>query len=128
MRAAGLRGTVALMALLSFAGPATSAANPLLGTWRSTNRCFLAAFLLTEDGRAQAVYLSGESDDDASWSWDGTMLKIVSRKFPLDGFDARPVEDRLEADYVWHERETDAYHREPCVFERLTPTGGNTGT
>jgi hypothetical protein len=111
-------------AFMSIAGDAVGAADPPLGAWRSTNQCFLAAFLLAEDGRAQAIYLSGERDDDASWSWDGAMLKIVSRKFPLDGFDGRTADDRIEADYVWHELETDQYHREPCVFERVSPTAG----
>ena len=34
-------------------------AQQLIGAWRATNECFLAAFILTGNGRAQTVYLSG---------------------------------------------------------------------
>ena len=91
------------------------------GAWRATNECFLAAFLLTEDGRAQALYLSGERDDNAAWTWDGTMLRITSQVFSLDRFAGRLAGDHVEADYVWHDLDRDTLNRQACVFERFSP-------
>jgi hypothetical protein len=46
-------------------GPAAYAAEDApLGAWRATNDCFLAAFILTEGGHAQAAYLSGEHEHE----------------------------------------------------------------
>jgi hypothetical protein len=36
--------------------PLAAKAQQLIGAWRATNLCFLAAFILTGNGRAQAVY------------------------------------------------------------------------
>jgi len=40
---------------------------------------FSPAFILTDGGHAQAAYLSGEHEDNASWTWDGSTLKITRR-------------------------------------------------
>jgi hypothetical protein len=53
------------------AWPLAAQAQQLVGAWRATNQCFLAAFILMEGGRTQAAYLSGERDDNAVWTWDG---------------------------------------------------------
>ena len=94
-----------------------------VGAWRATNECFLAAFVLTEDGRARAAYLTGERDDNAAWTWDGSTLRIISQTFDLDRFAGRLTNDRLEADYVWHDLDKDELNRQACVFERFTPLG-----
>ena len=94
-----------------------------VGAWRATNECFLAAFVLTEDGRAQAAYLTGERDDNAAWTWDGSTLTIMSPTFDLDRFTGRLTNDHLEADYVWHDLDRDQLNRQACVFERFTPSG-----
>src|ERR1700680_1278795 len=65
-----------------------------LGAWRTTNECFLAAFVLTEDGRAHAVYMTGERDENAAWTWDGTTLTISSQTFDLDHFTGRLANNR----------------------------------
>lgn len=98
-----------------------AAQNAPLGAWQTTNQCFLAAFLLGEDGRAQAAYMTGEQDDNAAWTWDGTTLTITSRIFDLDSFTGRLVNDRIEADYVWHNQDTNQLNRQSCAFERFTP-------
>jgi hypothetical protein len=64
--------------------PLTAKAQQLIGAWRATDECFLAAFILTGNGRAQAVYLSGERDDNAAWTLDGGTLRITPQAFPLD--------------------------------------------
>ena len=92
-----------------------------IGAWRTTNKCFLAAFVLTEGGRAQAVYLTGERDDNAAWTWDGATLRITSPAFDLDRFAGRLTNDHVEADYVWHDLDKDELYRQACVFERFTP-------
>jgi hypothetical protein len=98
---------------------ALAADTPPVGVWRATNDCFLAAFVLSDGGRAQAIYLSGERDESAAWTWDGRTLKITSRTFPLDSFDGHLTEDRVEADYVWHDLDKDQLNRQACVFERF---------
>ena len=92
-----------------------------LGAWQTTNQCFLVAFLLRENGRAQAAYMTGEQDDNAAWEWDGSKLTITSRIFDLDSFTARLVNDRIEADYVWHNQDTNQLNHQSCAFERYTP-------
>ena len=94
-----------------------------IGAWRTTNGCFLVAFILTEGGRAQAAYMTGEQDENAAWTWDGSMLKITSRSFDLDNFTGRVAHDHIEADYVWHDLDKDQLNRQACVFERFTPLG-----
>lgn len=94
-----------------------------IGAWLTTNECFLAAFVLTEGGRAQAAYLSGEQDDDAAWTWDGSTLRMTSTTFPLDRFVGRLTNDHVEAEYVWHDLDKDELNRQTCVFERFTPLG-----
>jgi len=93
----------------------------LIGAWRAINECFLAAFILTENGRTQAVYLSGEQDDNATWTFDGGTLRITSQTFPLDRFTGHLTNDRIEADYVWHDLARDELNPQSCVFERFTP-------
>ena len=93
-----------------------------LGFWRATNECFLALLVITEGGHAQAAYLSGEREENAAWTWDGSALKITSPMFPEDEFTGRLVsDDRVEADYVWHDLERDQLNRQSCVFERAMP-------
>jgi hypothetical protein len=89
------------------------------GFWRATNDCFLAVFLLAENGHAQAAYQSGEQDPNATWTWDGTTLKITSPMFPRDEFTGHLANDRVEADYVWHDLEKDQLNRQSCVFEHV---------
>ena len=115
---------VACGACVPAIGPAAYAAEGApIGAWRATNECFLAAFLLTEDGRARTAYLTGEQDDKAAWTWDGSTLKITSQTFDLDSFTGRFTNDHVEADYVWHDLDKDQLNRQACVFERLTPLG-----
>ena len=109
---AGMAGAVSSWALAAHA-------QQFVGAWRATNRCFLVAFILMEGGRAQAAYLSGERDDNAVWSWDGSTLRITSATFPLDRFTGHLANDRVEADYVWHDLERDQLHGQTCVFERF---------
>jgi hypothetical protein len=92
-----------------------------LGAWRTTNQCFLAIFLLTEDGRAKTAYLTGEQDDKAAWTWDGRTLTITSPAFDLDHFTGHLANDHIEADYVWHDLDNDKLNPQSCVFERFTP-------
>ena len=113
---AGLAGAVA-------SWPLATHAQQFVGAWRATNRCFLVAFILMEGGRAQATYLSGERDDNAVWTWDGSTLRITSATFPLDRFTGHLTNDRVEADYVWHDLARDQLHGQTCVFERFAPSG-----
>jgi len=99
--------------------PLATKAQQLVGAWRATNECFLAGFILTESGRAQAVYLSGERDDNAVWALDSGILTITSKLFPLDRFSGQSKDDRVEADYVWHNLDTDELNRQTCTFERF---------
>ena len=98
-------------------------AQQLIGAWRATNECFLAAFILTGNGRAQTVYLSGERDDNAAWTLDGGTLRITSQAFTLDRFTGLLTNDLIEADYVWHDLQKDELNRQSCIFERFTPRG-----
>ena len=98
-----------------------AAQNAPLGGWETTNQCFLVAFVLRDDGRAQAAYMTGEQDDNAAWTWDGTTLAITSRIFDLDKFTGRLVNDRIEADYVWHNQDNNQLNSQSCAFERFTP-------
>ena len=109
--------------VLGIAPAAHAAQDAPVGPWRASNECFLAAFILSEGGRAQALYLSGERDDNAAWTWDGNTLTINSPDFPLDRFAGRLTNDRVEADYVWHDLDTDELHEQACVFDRFTPPG-----
>jgi hypothetical protein len=119
---APLRVLLAIGATLSaVAGAAYAADMPPVGAWRTTNQCFLAVFLLTDNGRAQAAYLSGEREENASWTWDGSTLMITSPAFPLDSFAAHVRGENLEADYTWHDLERDQLNRQTCVFERVEP-------
>ena len=113
---AGLAGAVSSWTLAAHA-------QQFVGAWRATNPCFLVTFILMEGGRAQATYLSGERDDNAAWTWDGSTLRITSAMFPLDRFTGHLTNDRVEADYVWHDLERDQLHGQTCVFERFAPSG-----
>ena len=68
-----------------------------IGAWRTTNECFLAAFVLTEGGRAQSAYLSGERDDNAAWT--STSRPCVYRKLDSaeNGPDSCGVPDSARA-------------------------------
>jgi hypothetical protein len=102
--------------------PAAYAAQPApLGAWRTSNGCFLTAFFLSENGGARAVYLSGESDDYAAWTWEDGILKIISQDYPLDSFSGRLTNDHVEAEYVWHDFDRDELNPQSCIFEKFTP-------
>ena len=109
------------------AWPLAARAQQPVGAWRTTNECFLTVFVLIEGGRAQASYLSGERDDNAAWTWESGTLRITSVTFPQDRFTGRLTNDRLEADYVWHDLDRDQLNSQTCVFERFTPSGRGAG-
>jgi hypothetical protein len=116
----GFAGAGFAMAMAACAG-AYAADDAPLGAWRTTNGCFLAAFLLTPDGRAQAAYMTGEQDGNATWTWDGNTLKIASKMFDLDSFDGHLANGGIEADYVWHDLDNDKLNRQACSFEKFSP-------
>lgn len=125
-----MRGFVRLCALaLAMCGAAASSASAAappeapLGAWRTTNDCFLAAFILSEGGRTLTAYMSGEKDDKAAWSWDGATLTIMSPTFDKDSFKGRLAGEHLEVDYVWHDLDKDELHKQACAFERFSPFG-----
>jgi len=110
----------AVLCLHALGAPATySAEGAPLGFWRTTNQCFLEVFVLTEGGHAQAAYETGEQEANAAWTWDGTTLTITSPMFPEDKFTARIADDRVEADYVWHDLDRNQLNEQACVFERI---------
>jgi hypothetical protein len=117
------RDFITLLSGSAAAWPIAAKAQQLIGAWRATNRCFLAAFTLIGNGRAQAVYLSGERDDNAAWTLDEGTLRITSQAFPLDRFAGQLINDRVEADYVWHDLQKDELNRQTSIFERFTPFG-----
>jgi len=90
-----------------------------VGAWRATNDCFLAGFVLNNDGSVQAAYLSGERDTTGKWSWDGSTLTLASMMFPEDKFAGHLAGERLEADYAWHDLDNDKLNTQACVFERF---------
>jgi hypothetical protein len=109
-------GLVALAAEAAYAAEGAP-----IGFWRATNDCFLALLVIAEDGRAQAAYLSGEREENAMWTWDGTTLKVTSPMFPEDEFTGHLANDQVEADYAWHDLDRDQLNRQSCVFERVMP-------
>lgn len=108
-------------AISAIAAVAYAAEGAPLGAWRTTNQCFLAIFVLTEDGHAQAAYLSGEREENATWTWDGNTLTITSPMFPLDQFTGQVTSDGVDADYTWHDLDRDQLNTQMCRFERVTP-------
>ena len=60
---------------------------------------------------------------NAVWTWDGSTLRIASATFPLDRFTGHLANDRIEADYVWHDLDRDQLNPQTCVFERFTGRG-----
>ena len=104
---------------VAIASAAYGAEGAPVGFWRTTNQCFLAVFVLTENGHAQAAYESGEQESNAAWTWDGATLTITSPMFPEDKFTGRLADDHVEADYVWHDMEKDQLNQQSCVFERV---------
>ena len=70
--------TAVCAACVAGIGAAYGAEGAPSGAWRTTNNCFLAAFLLDETGQAEAVYVTGERDPNLVWTWDGTTLRITS--------------------------------------------------
>ena len=120
MRRSLVVGLVASCA--AFAPLAHGAEGAPLGFWRATNDCFLEVFLVGENGHAQTAYRSGEQEPNGAWTWDGTTLKITSPMFPEDEFTGHLANDRVEADYVWHDLDRNQLNRQSCVFERVEPT------
>ena len=56
------------------------------------------------------------------------LLAVKSQDTPgalsvLDRFSGHLNNDRLEADYMWHDLDRDVLTQQSCVFERLTPSG-----
>jgi hypothetical protein len=100
---------------------ASGAEGSPIGAWRTTNQCFLAVFVLSEGGRAQAAYLSGEREENATWTWDGSTLTIMSPMFPLDRFTGHLTSDGVDADYTWHDLDRDQFNSQMCRFERVMP-------
>ena len=49
--------------------------------------------------------------------------RITSATFPLDRFTGHLTNDRVEADYVWHDLDRDQLNSQACVFERGAPSG-----
>ena len=121
------RDFIILIGAAAVAWPITAAAQEPIGAWHATNECFLTAFILTGNGRTQAMYLSGERDDNATWTLEGTTLTITSQMFPLDRFTGRLANDHIDADYVWHDLARDELNRQTCIFERFTPARGQGG-
>ena len=78
---------------------------------------------MAHNSLADALEAAGLSDDNAVWTWDGSTLRITSATFPLDRFTGHLTNDRVEADYVWHDLERDQLHGQTCVFERFAPSG-----
>jgi hypothetical protein len=117
------RDFIALIASAAVTWPLVAKAQQPIGAWRTTNQCFLAGFILAGNGRAQAAYVSGERDDNAAWTLEGGTLTITSQTFPLDRFTGHLTNDRVEADYVWHDLAKDELNRQSCIFERFTPPG-----
>ena len=117
----GLRTFVVALATsaAAIAPSALGAESAPIGFWRATTECFLAVFLVAENGHAQTAYESGEQEVNAMWTWDGTTLKITSPMFPEDEFTGHLANDHVEADYVWHDLERDQLNRQSCVFERV---------
>ena len=107
------------MGAIALATGAYAAVGAPVGFWRATNDCFLAVFLLGENGHAQAAYTSGEQEQNGMWTWDGTTLKITSPMFPRDEFTGHLANDRVEAEYVWHDLDKDQLNRQSCVFEHV---------
>ena len=103
----------------AIASAAYGAEGAPVGFWRTTNQCFLAVFVLTENGHAQAAYESGEQEANATWTWDGTTLTITSPMFPEDKFTGRVADDHVQAEYVWHDLDKDQLNQQSCVFERV---------
>jgi len=104
---------------VAIASAAYGAEGAPVGFWRTTNQCFLAVFVLTENGHAQAAYESGEQEANAAWTWDGTTLTITSPMFPEDKFTGRVTDDQVQAEYVWHDLDKDQLNQQSCVFERV---------
>lgn len=121
------RDVISLLVGAMAACPVVARAQQPVGAWRATNECFLAAFILIEGGRAQTAYVSGERDDNAVWTWDGGTLRITSATFPLDRFAGHLTNDRVEADYVWHDLARDQLNSQSCVFERFAPSERGAG-
>jgi hypothetical protein len=101
-----------------------AAAEAPVGAWEAKDDCFLAAFVVLPGGHARMLYRSGESDEDAAWTWDGAALRITSKVFPLDRFTARLKGTQVEADYTWHELKKDELHPQACVFEKFAAGRG----
>ena len=91
------------------------------GGWRATNECFLEAFILMDDGKAVLVYASGEQDDNAKWAWANGALTLTSGTFDKDKFAGHMSGNTIDAEYAWHDKDTDSMHPQMCSFESFVP-------
>ena len=118
-----MRRLVGMLAigLVALATGAYAAVGAPVGFWRATNDCFLAVFLLGENGHAQAAYTSGEQEQkryvDLARHPPSDHRSQRSLRARIDGTD--PANDRVEAEYVWHDLDKDQLNRQSCVFEHV---------
>jgi len=81
------------------AAAAYAAEGTPLGAWRRANDCFLAAFILTTAATPRPP-ICPAARGHASWTWDGSTLKITRRPSTWQ-FHRALTNDHVEADYVW---------------------------
>ena len=118
----------AALAALLCAGAAQAAEDTtmeaVLGPWRATNDCFLSAFNVLADGHVETVYLNGERDGRAHWTFEEGMLTIASGLFAEDSFEGVVMGNVIEAEFVWHDLDRDELNPQQCRFERFIPGAG----
>ena len=119
----------AIVALFVMSATVANAADdappgPPLGPWRTTNDCFLSAFNVLADGHVETVYLNGERDGRAHWSFEDGTLTISSGLFPEDSFEGVVMGDIIEAEFVWHDFDRDELNPQQCIFRRFIPGAG----
>jgi len=114
----------ALAGLFLATQTAVAAESSPVGAWRAAGDCFLSAFNLRPDGRAETRYLSGERDDNARWTYEGGILAITSEVFRADTFEGGISGDRIDAEFTWHDVDRDELFPQDCAFDRFIPGAG----